>query len=162
MFGIGDVVLGAGAVTGFDIDVALPNTGAVTSYRITISPRSPIYVQLPMLYCLAGAGGGPGNPPINYDVVTDANRMIFSNPGEDAVNNDFKVYPNPGQGNITVAIPSSTSKAMVRVEDMSGRIIQEYRNVTTQVKLSPMKPGLYLVRYIETNGHSQSKKLVIQ
>ena len=78
---------------------------------------------------------------------------------------DFKVYPNPGDGKITI---QSSAKENISVEifDVVGRIIHKQalsRKDATHIELNHSQPGMYFILYKNLSGHIIGHdKLIIQ
>lgn len=67
---------------------------------------------------------------------------------------DFKVYPNPSEGFISLKTPFSSSQPLsLQVFDVSGRQVADYRwaQVPTRVDLTELPDGLYLIRMHQGN-----------
>lgn len=74
---------------------------------------------------------------------------------------DFKLYPNPSTGDVTLEIPASSRDAWVEIYTATGRLSLRKELGTMQVlKLQLLQPGLYLVRVGNARGVATRKLLV--
>jgi hypothetical protein len=73
-------------------------------------------------------------------------------------NYDFTIYPNPATDKLIISVKDVTG-LLLKIMDISGKIIlqQKILNNTTEITLSRLSPGTYLVQY---NG--MARKLVIR
>lgn len=85
---------------------------------------------------------------------------------EDFSFGDFKLYPNPSNGEFNLSFKVlNTEKVSVRLHDFRGRLIGEkkYTNVSTvfteKLKFDNVKTGLYLLQI--TNGNKQTTKKIM-
>jgi len=76
---------------------------------------------------------------------------------------DFKVFPNPSNGEAKVAISDITEDMDVQVLDNAGRVIKSLsmRN-TSQVNINGLQKGMYMVRIInKVTGEVSTQKLTV-
>jgi len=73
--------------------------------------------------------------------------------------NEFNVYPNPTQGNLTINIISEMDQTLnLMLTDLSGRVVGEdliqasSGGSRTIMDLSDLDAGVYFVRVLKTNG----------
>ncbi len=74
------------------------------------------------------------------------------------------VYPNPTRNGIVKLIfESLNSKRDIFVSDMSGRIVKQWRGVTSDnLEITNLDPGMYMIRVVDQEaGTSTSDKLVV-
>ncbi len=64
-----------------------------------------------------------------------------------------KVYPNPTRGTITIELAELNGNALLRVSDISGRIImmKDVSQMETTIDLSNNKQGIYIITVISNN-----------
>lgn len=80
---------------------------------------------------------------------------------------NFKLYPNPNNGNFTIAFSSdSTQDISVAVFDIRGRKVVEntYQNtgeINQNINLQPVQPGVYMM-VIKDGNITQTRKIIIQ
>jgi hypothetical protein len=75
--------------------------------------------------------------------------------------NNFTIYPNPSNGNVTISFSNSTEKYAVQIVSVLGQIVfeKEYNNSTSAV-VGTLPIGTYVVKI--TNGsNSVAKKLIV-
>jgi hypothetical protein len=75
----------------------------------------------------------------------------------------IKVYPNPSDGRINIAFDNSGARRDLSLNDMSGRIIKQMKNITANsVSIENLASGIYVVRVlnIET-GDLNVEKIVV-
>lgn len=75
---------------------------------------------------------------------------------------EFKVYPNPTRGEITLELPAeSIESAVVFISDMQGRIIdvKPISNTNSTIDLSQQQSGIYFIRI--SNGQKTGTKRII-
>lgn len=69
----------------------------------------------------------------------------------------LRVYPNPTQGTVQVALPESTTGAEIRVRNMQGQLLTSQHmvtgNGTAQISLEHLPTGIYLVEAIAGGQH---------
>lgn len=77
--------------------------------------------------------------------------------------NDFTVFPNPSNGNATVAISDFSEGTEVFVLDNSGRLIKNIvmRN-SNNVPISGLQKGIYMIKVVnKLSGETVTKKLTV-
>lgn len=80
---------------------------------------------------------------------------------------NFKLYPNPNNGNFTIAFSSdSTQDISVTLFDVRGRKVVEntYQNtgeINQNINLQDLQPGVYMI-VIKDGGVSETKKIIIK
>ncbi len=74
------------------------------------------------------------------------------------------VYPNPSRGTTNVAIPSGIGSVDVSINDVSGKSVQHFSNLTTNnIQLTNLKVGLYFVRVkVNSTGETITERLAVQ
>ncbi|RYZ82341.1 MAG: T9SS type A sorting domain-containing protein, partial [Proteobacteria bacterium] len=73
------------------------------------------------------------------------------------------LYPNPARGVANLQFADAQTARDVMVTDMNGRVVKQWRNVSTQVlQLNDLTPGVYTVRVIDQRSGSQdTERLVV-
>jgi hypothetical protein len=73
------------------------------------------------------------------------------------------LYPNPSFGTANLQFANANSVRDVLVTDMAGRVVRQWRSVTTQnLQLSGLTPGVYSVKVIDQRDGSQDiERLVV-
>ena len=74
------------------------------------------------------------------------------------------VYPNPSSdGRVNVVFQGEIAKRNVTVQDMSGRIIKEWRNYTNNnIQIENLTPGFYTIRIVNIEtGEQDVEKAVV-
>lgn len=74
------------------------------------------------------------------------------------------VYPNPSNGAVNISRNADGRKMNIQVMDISGRMIQQFSNITdANYKLNIVKSGMYNIKisYPET-GEQSTQRIVIE
>ncbi len=80
---------------------------------------------------------------------------------------EINLYPNPTQGVVNIHLPSQKEKLKISVISLEGKLIltkeikADINGVFTQIDLSTMKKGIYLLRMSNENFNETKKILVI-
>jgi hypothetical protein len=79
---------------------------------------------------------------------------------------DFKIYPNPGEGQFIIEAPS-TQVNEVRVISSLGKVVHAHKPLASNASqinmdLSGIMPGLYIVRLMSDHQAAYSSTLIIQ
>lgn len=73
--------------------------------------------------------------------------------------NEVSVYPNPNSGTFTIA---GAGMERVQIMEASGKLVREMKGpFATNVEVSGLGPGLYLVRVQLTDGTVENAKVVV-
>jgi len=78
--------------------------------------------------------------------------------------NRVMVYPNPSSdGNVNILFDDARGARDVTISDMSGRVIKQYRNVTTNnMRIDNLRAGVYSIRIVNmADGSQRTEKLVV-
>lgn len=71
----------------------------------------------------------------------------------------MSVYPNPNSGTFTIA---GAGMERVQIMEASGKLVREMKGpFATNVEVSGLGPGLYLVRVQLTDGTVENAKVVV-
>lgn len=76
-------------------------------------------------------------------------------------NFDFTVYPNPSSTKINLSINGLTKDTQFQIMDLSGRIVKYISN-HTQIDISDLQSGIYLINRLENKQIVNIQKLVVQ
>ena len=81
---------------------------------------------------------------------------------EETAGNTVNIFPNPGNGKITISVNSSEINTTLNVLDMNGRIVFVYEIISqlTAFDLSFLENGTYLIK-IESTGTGSFQRLII-
>ena len=84
--------------------------------------------------------------------------------GKENVLNSLQVYPQPAFEQVTIQHNKATEKAMLTLYSAEGKIIMQKlampNTQQTQINMSNLKSGLYMLRYDDGSGKVQSKSLI--
>lgn len=158
------VLVNAFGSTTFIVNISLPANGSVSGLSIELN-FSDAQFSTPFVYCIFNTGGGGGSHPVIINVTTE---NFMSPKSSDKSNNKpvnmLKVYPNPSKGSATVIIPGDGLNGELKLEDISGKLIYQKINTTgSTITMQNLRPGFYLLRYIDGNsGKQYIEKLVVQ
>ncbi len=74
------------------------------------------------------------------------------------------VYPNPSRGTTNVAIPESTGKMDVSLDDFSGKSIQRWSGINVRnLQINNLKPGIYMLRInLRETGELITERIIVQ
>jgi len=76
----------------------------------------------------------------------------------DAPQDGFDVYPNPTSGAVVIT-GNMTEMRGVRLIDLSGRVIGEWRGIVTLLSLESYPQGMYLLQ-LESASGIQTRRIV--
>ncbi len=122
---------------------------------------------------------GEGDDHFTFSVIDDESAWtgpdtFFIAIREDAVSNtteisstsEFKVFPNPTGGHVTLQKSSDTNQSVqIRLYNSTGQLVhnsvQLLNGGVTQLELSNLSPGLYVVQ-MSTEANTFSERLIIK
>lgn len=80
-----------------------------------------------------------------------------------SVKSNVQVFPNPSTGHFTVSLGSENKRALVRVVNINGQVVQE-QNINDQqtINASTLQGGTYLVMVYSEDGQISTHKLLIK
>ncbi len=97
---------------------------------------------------------------IDFDGKSAFSPVKSIKPG--SIESNLNVYPNPSQGSFTVTTGSASGKLNIFVMDNTGRVVNQYMNVsTTNTKISNLKKGFYTLKIVNTESGEQSAQRVV-
>jgi Secretion system C-terminal sorting domain len=77
--------------------------------------------------------------------------------------NSMRVYPSPAKDEVTIEHPT-TSKGTITIGTSDGRLVRQLNvgpdAIQTTINISNLKAGLYIVRFTNESGQTQTVKLV--
>ena len=81
--------------------------------------------------------------------------------------NEFKIYPNPSQGQIKIETTNEIKNPTIQISDMLGRLIygeqKNYLGHLFEINLAHLTTGLYFVNVSDKNGLKfKSQKILVQ
>ncbi|MDA3906436.1 MAG: TonB family protein [Bacteroidales bacterium] len=103
--------------------------------------------------------------PFNFKLNVDSETKIAITPktkNED-FKIEFKVYPNPASEFVNIEILNNNNELEYQLINQNGQLLQNglLENNTTQLNISELKIGFYLIRLIsKENGVVETKKLI--
>lgn len=99
---------------------------------------------------------------IDFDGKSSLSPVRSVKPG--SIESNLSVYPNPSQGNVTVNTGSTSGKLNIYVMDNTGRIVNQYINVSTSnTRINNLKKGLYTLKIVNTEtGEQSAQRVVVQ
>ncbi len=84
--------------------------------------------------------------------------------GKETVVNSLQIYPQPASEQVTVQHNKASEKAVFTLYSAEGKIIMQKlampNTQQTQINISNLNGGLYMLRYDDGNGKVQSKSLI--
>ena len=85
---------------------------------------------------------------------------------EISFNNNFKVYPNPNNGEFTIQNIGDAQQSSVKLMDIQGRVVYDSQyyfneNGTKQIKVGKLNAGVYLL-LLQSDGKLEQHRIVIQ
>src|SRR5690554_118141 len=95
----------------------------------------------------------------NRESRTDENQMLQvdeDTAGDNHQNSGLKVYPNPSENGFTIEFPEMNGSYIIT--NTNGKIVNENR-VLTQTIFIELPKGIYVVKWINTNG-IQTQKII--
>lgn len=91
---------------------------------------------------------------MDYTLGIETNELV-------AVDYDFTIYPNPTRSVVNIRLENTTNESSFQILDLNGRVIKEFTG-TSQVDVSTLQSGIYLVNRIEQKQVVKVNKLVVQ
>lgn len=80
---------------------------------------------------------------------------------ESLLQKDFKIYPNPSNGNFNIIFDEANSRHTVEIFSLVGQKLYENNNVTTEsLSVTNLQNGTYLVK-VTKDSKSRTEKIII-
>jgi hypothetical protein len=73
---------------------------------------------------------------------------------------DFIIYPNPAKNILNIKGENFSNSTTFEMRDLNGRVVKRFKN-ETQIDISGVDNGIYLVSRMEKNKVIQTKKIVV-
>ncbi len=119
---------------------------------------SQLEANLPLRY-IAGEDPSNGEGYFSYELMPGFAFIFYNYPVlsvPDSEKNSFSVYPNPA--NDRLFIKSSKTEFSVSVTDINGRIINSFKNLTSnEIDVSALKTGMYFITITSSEGKITKK-----
>lgn len=97
---------------------------------------------------------------IDFDGKSSFSPVKSIKPG--SIESNLNVYPNPSQGSFTVNTGSNSGKLNIFVMDNTGRVVNQYMNVSTSnTRINNLKKGFYTLKIVNTESGEQSAQRVV-
>jgi hypothetical protein len=99
---------------------------------------------------------------VDFDGKSVLSSVKSIKPG--SIESNLNVYPNPSQGSFTVNTGSNSGKLNIFVMDNTGRIVNQFMNVSTSnTRINNLKKGFYTLKIVNTeSGQQSAQKIVVQ
>lgn len=98
---------------------------------------------------------------VDYDGKSTVSNVANINVFKTNTTNTFNIYPNPGNGNITIGGNWSNLKNVV-VYNLAGALVFSQNISSNKVQLSSSLPsGMYIVNLLDQNGKQHSNKYLL-
>lgn len=136
--------------------------------NLTINPSFPTDVYTyPMTWYDLMDNNAPVviNNPTDVISVNSGRFRVFGNQPSTLSSNDFEtiqntisIYPNPSKNSFAI----SQDAEKIEIYNIAGQLVNTYNNVTKNqpIDSTNLETGLYLVKITDTNGISQTQKML--
>lgn len=91
-----------------------------------------------------------------YALVTE-NCEVLTTPSNSL--EKMEVYLNPTSSTIYLKEISSEVASM-QIYSVQGKLLKSYENVSSEIDISQLKPGIYFLRLVSTEGNSNTLKFI--
>lgn len=153
---------------GFEVQRAVGNTNDFKTIGFVGSRAKDGNSQLDINYNFEDANIVSGQThyyrlkQIDFDGKSSLSPIRSIKPG--SIESNLNVYPNPSQGSVTVNTGSTSGKLNIFVLDNTGRVVNQYMNVSTSnTRISNLKKGLYTLKIVNTEtGEQSAQRVVVQ
>ncbi|GEM_PF-1504415 len=118
-------------------------------------------------YAASSVTGEDVNVYIDNFVVRDTNAVSSIDENINEISdNQFKVYPNPNNGEFNILNEGLSVNANISILDISGKVIKDFnRQFTTgdtqNINISNFESGIYILR-VNKNGVVEQHKIIVQ
>jgi hypothetical protein len=98
-----------------------------------------------------------------YDELVEWYSIITSVDGPEFAMNEFNIYPNPANNNVSIDLQPGVKVTSIEILDIQGKTLmhQQIKDMSLSFDVSTFQAGLYFVR-IQTGKGIEVEKLVIQ
>ena len=154
---------GNGGIQKLSLSASSSNTGIATvttggSTQIKITPKAEGTVTITVTLRDDGDSflGGKNYKTRTFNVIVGSGISAFK-PSEE----QYRIYPNPAKGSVTISNPGSVYQA-ASVIDMNGKICIStlLSSDITQIDISSLPAGVYIVRLVNGNIAATAKLIV--
>lgn len=98
-----------------------------------------------------------GTLTITLDAILNTNEASLK---------DFKLYPNPSKGLVTISNIGKENISSIGIYDIYGRLVRQYDGIvlesTLRLNLTSLSSGVYVLRMNSQIGNQKSHKLILQ
>ena len=114
----------------------------------------------------SGFGEIQCTPGIVSDDISSLAFVAVTSTGVDDLESDngvFEVYPNPSQGQFTIAMKGfdyMVSRSKVRVFFADGRLVKEIA-ITGEKEQFNLSKGIYFLQFVDKQNILKTKKLIV-
>ncbi|MGH2665429.1 endonuclease [Flavobacterium sp.] len=78
-----------------------------------------------------------------------------------SIENDFKVYPNPSNGQITIDFDTESNNNSIEIYSVLGeKVFETLNNTSASITISNLKTGIYFIKHLK-NSKTIIKKVII-
>ncbi len=140
-------------------DVYIPGSGWVPNVQNQLAKRYTYWYYCPGYgYPVAFVQMDQNNlSPVSMSILK---RASLSNVEPVTSDDLIRIYPNPGDGNFSIDLPTKGVIQMVEIIDINGQIQSTHLNPGIKLHLS-VTPGVYMARFHMNNGNHITKRLII-
>jgi len=95
-----------------------------------------------------------------YPDSLTACQVISSVPENNDNTNILSVFPNPSKGSFTIDFENASTQE-IRITDMTGKLILQQATLNqSQIKVSDLKSGTYILTVMDKKGNLTNKKII--
>lgn len=110
------------------------------------------------VYYLGVKNTSPASPTGTHALVVDNFTVSQVLASQSFLNDAIKVYPNPVNSVLSIDTNNSFEVKNIIVTDMNGRIVKNQMGALTQINISDLNAGIYIVNIV-TNEGTVTKKI---
>lgn len=151
------------SATDFGFEILVPANGCINSATITLTQTSNQTLDYEGIELYLYALCQPASAPIFSSIFLNAYFIDVTGLAENTLP-EFKIYPNPSNGQFQIDVSGIEPGAFMSIYDLSGRIIHQERIRTStlmEVQIEGASTGMYLVEIQSPEG-KRTKKITIQ
>lgn len=164
-------MIGSGAVDwSTDVDMTTSDNGLTYTASNVVIVNGELKFRLNHAWGTAWGGttfptGGPGTANIptvagTYNVTFDRTTGMYTFTDVLSVNqfgaNSFSLYPNPTKGAFTI----NGNFDRAEVYNITGQLVKTFNGSASQLSISELNSGIYLVRVSDSDNNTKTLKLV--